>query len=92
MKTELSFAHRLRMDLWSRHLGVPHWQVHDGVASGVLFRQRLATARVRAYDASEYDAFDIDNPVKNAWLSRWISLSGSRPAYDRIWDLGIDPP
>ena len=90
-KTELTFAHRLRMDLWAKHLGVPHWQVHDGIASGVLFRQRAPTARVRPYDLSEHDGFDLDNPTKHEWFNRWLQLFG-RSGYDQLWNLGIDPP
>jgi phosphatidylserine/phosphatidylglycerophosphate/cardiolipin synthase-like enzyme len=82
---ELTFAHRARMDLWARHLNLKPWQVHDGVASAVYWRQPPLGAAIAAYDTSEKDGFDLDMPRPH-----WERHVLKQPCHS-LWDLVFDP-
>lgn len=85
---DLTFAHRARMDIWSKLLNVRPWQVHDGVASVVYWQQqtRVRGSLVVPYDISEADGFDIEYP-NTVW-----SKSIYPNVYEALWDTAFDPP
>lgn len=48
--SDLRFAHRLRVELWSLHLNVPPAAVIDGVASAALWLRPTGSGRVERHD------------------------------------------
>jgi phosphatidylserine/phosphatidylglycerophosphate/cardiolipin synthase-like enzyme len=50
---KLHFAHALRMELWSKHLGLPQSSVRDAVASVVHWFKPPASAKIAEYDPSQ---------------------------------------
>jgi hypothetical protein len=87
--TELTFAHRTRMELWAKHLSLKPWQVVDGVASLKYWRQPPVDANIERYKTSDHDGFDHDIDPDAVTQSKATMLP--KAVYDDLWEL-IDPP
>jgi hypothetical protein len=96
LNMELSFAHQLRMDVWSRHLRAECWQVQDPIASIAYWRRDPVFHNVAPYNHHEYDHFDLDDPrvlaiVQALSASPLVSGVGAQNLYDALWDNAFDP-
>lgn len=88
-RTEIGFAHALRMDLWAHFLGVKRWQLHDPVASVAYWRQPPALATIEPYDSVSNDSYDLDKLSQTGVSGVVHGMLQS--TYDAAWEL-IDPP
>lgn len=69
--TEINFARRLRIRLWSMLLGLPPEEVMDGVGARVHWDLPLASALVTPYESINLRKFLREHPVHQEAFNRW---------------------